>query len=404
MSWRGDSSLPYDPRAGRNAFKNDDDGTEHPLARTARAMRSFTESIDMDMPPAPELPASLDIDRYEHGMKNSDTNDTIIEVKRDDPIDLTLGETQKFKMVVPGPGHTEQETEMHKSLLRDADQDSLDSELEALDDATKNKETQPAAPAAKEAPRKMQDPDHTALRQQYSVTALTRPRPTTPTQQCAIESFAFISQEEEERQERERQEKIKVKIPAGGKRRKSDMSYSEFYDSMSSQIPTQQSADSAQPIGDFHPDDPALTAPSWADFEASAPELPPSESGFFSKDSEGTSTVTKAGDPFAMPPKEDPFAAPADANLLMMLVEGHVTKYGLPLEHSAQCNVLLKFGSLNADELQSFVNTIEDVLFKCPAKRDTKPQYKQDEVQIHCYDEYTAHVDKLGIVSDQRAR
>ncbi|CAJ0582193.1 unnamed protein product, partial [Mesorhabditis spiculigera] len=86
------------------------------------------------------------------------------------------------------------------------------------------------------------------------------------------------------------------------------------------------------------------------------------------------------------------------------LVEGHVTKYGLPLEHSAQCNVLLKFGSLNADELQSFVNTIEDVLFKCPAKRDTKPQYKQDEVQIHCYDEYTAHVDKLGIVSDQRAR
>ncbi|VDM84538.1 unnamed protein product [Strongylus vulgaris] len=30
------------------------------------------------------------------------------------------------------------------------------------------------------------------------------------------------------------------------------------------------------------PDDPKLTAPAWADFETAAPELPPSESGFFS--------------------------------------------------------------------------------------------------------------------------
>lgn len=64
------------------------------------------------------------------------------------------------------------------------------------------------------------------------------------------------------------------------------------------------------------------------------------------------------------------------------LVEGHVTKYGLPLEHSAQCNVLLKFGSLDTAELQSFVTTVEDILFQCPAKRDTKPIYKQDEVQV----------------------
>lgn len=55
---------------------------DHPLARTARAMRSFTESIDIDMPPAPELPPALDIDHIgSHGlMKTSDTNDTIIEV------------------------------------------------------------------------------------------------------------------------------------------------------------------------------------------------------------------------------------------------------------------------------------------------------------------------------------
>ncbi|KAK6040010.1 adaptor complexe medium subunit family protein [Cooperia oncophora] len=86
------------------------------------------------------------------------------------------------------------------------------------------------------------------------------------------------------------------------------------------------------------------------------------------------------------------------------LVDGHITKYGLPLEHTAQCTVLLKFGSLLYGELQSFVSTIEDILFKCPARRDTKPVYKQDEVQIHCYDEYSAYVDKEGILSDQRAR
>ncbi|KAK5982653.1 Adaptor complexe medium subunit family protein, partial [Trichostrongylus colubriformis] len=86
------------------------------------------------------------------------------------------------------------------------------------------------------------------------------------------------------------------------------------------------------------------------------------------------------------------------------LVDGHITKYGLPLEHTAQCTVLLKFGSLTYGELQSFVTTIEDILFKCPAKRDTKPVYKQDEVQIHCYDEYSAYVDKEGILSDQKAR
>uniref|UniRef100_A0A0M3J3X6 Putative stoned B-like protein (inferred by orthology to a C. elegans protein) n=1 Tax=Anisakis simplex TaxID=6269 RepID=A0A0M3J3X6_ANISI len=86
------------------------------------------------------------------------------------------------------------------------------------------------------------------------------------------------------------------------------------------------------------------------------------------------------------------------------LVEGHITKYGLPLEHSAQCTVLLKFGSLNAGELSSFVATVEDVLFKCIAKRDTAPIYKQDEVQVHCYDEYYAYVDKHNILSDQKAR
>ncbi|OZC12176.1 hypothetical protein X798_00697 [Onchocerca flexuosa] len=86
------------------------------------------------------------------------------------------------------------------------------------------------------------------------------------------------------------------------------------------------------------------------------------------------------------------------------LVEGHVTKYGLPLEHSAQCTVLLKFGSLNAAELFIFVATVEDILFRCVAVRNNAPLYKQDEVQIHCYDEYAAYVDKFNILRDQKAR
>lgn len=64
-------------------------------------------------------------------------------------------------------------------------------------------------------------------------------------------------------------------------------------------------------------------------------------------------------------------------------MEGHITKYGLPLEHAAQCTVLLKFGSLNAVELASFVTTVEDVLFRCPARREVTPVYKQDEVQVY---------------------
>jgi hypothetical protein len=44
-----------------------------------RAIRAFTESIEMDFPPAPELPQSLDIDHYGFGMKESSTADTIID-------------------------------------------------------------------------------------------------------------------------------------------------------------------------------------------------------------------------------------------------------------------------------------------------------------------------------------
>ncbi|VDM55951.1 unnamed protein product [Angiostrongylus costaricensis] len=92
-------------------------------------MRSFTESIECDLPPAPELPPQLDIDRL--SMKTSDTNETIIEVVKPTTatVDPSLGETQKYKMSVPGPGHSEQEHELHKSLLND--DNDLDSEVES---------------------------------------------------------------------------------------------------------------------------------------------------------------------------------------------------------------------------------------------------------------------------------
>lgn len=40
-----------------------------------------------------------------------------------------MGETQKYKMAVPGPGHTEEEQNLHKSLIRD-DDDETDREVE----------------------------------------------------------------------------------------------------------------------------------------------------------------------------------------------------------------------------------------------------------------------------------
>lgn len=52
--------------------------------RRNTAIRSFTESVDADFPPAPELPPSLNIDLHypEIAMKRSETSETIIEVYR----------------------------------------------------------------------------------------------------------------------------------------------------------------------------------------------------------------------------------------------------------------------------------------------------------------------------------
>lgn len=192
-----------------------------------RAMRSFTQSIEDDGPP--ELPASLDIDMIEGvSMKTSDTNDTIIEVKPG-KVDPQLGETQKYKMAVPGPGHSEQEQELHKSLIRDEEDDA---------------EVEQVFAAAREpvvTPPKSLNFAETAEELRNAYDQKIRKRPTTPTSACVLDGIAFFAGSVDDDAEHGKlppreSEKIKVSIPSN-RRRKTDMSYSEFYESMAQQIP-----------------------------------------------------------------------------------------------------------------------------------------------------------------------
>ena len=84
--------------------------------------------------------------------------------------------------------------------------------------------------------------------------------------------------------------------------------------------------------------------------------------------------------------------------------KGQITKLGLPLEHASQTTELLKFGCLNCRVLRDFVHAVEDVLFRIAMVRDRQMVYKQEEVQAHVIDEFTAKVDKQGIISDRKGR
>uniref|UniRef100_A0A914QMR5 Uncharacterized protein n=1 Tax=Panagrolaimus davidi TaxID=227884 RepID=A0A914QMR5_9BILA len=197
----------------------------------------------MDLPPAPELPATLDIDHYgypiqdsggdnfsENGMTSSSTADTIVEVIRNaegEEIDPTLGETQKYIMQVPAPGLTEQEMEMHKSLMKHEDAgDDSDNELKAINDLATRKISSPIPPTTK---RK----DHDPLRREYSNAAKQRPRPTTPTQKCTLESYVS---EQEKAPIPSPAEKIKINIPRKSLKGRQP---EDFYQSMSNQMPPQ---------------------------------------------------------------------------------------------------------------------------------------------------------------------
>ncbi|CAI2353142.1 unnamed protein product [Caenorhabditis sp. 36 PRJEB53466] len=221
MSWReGD----FDPHGGRNAFRLTDDSKQSSSERAAsmRAMRSFTQSIEDDGPP--ELPASLDIDMIEGvSMKTSDTNDTIIEVKPE-RVDPQLGETQKYKMAVPGPGHSEQEQELHKSLIRDEEEDAEVEQVFA------------AAPEAVVTPPKSLNFAETAEELRHAYDQKIRKRPTTPTSACVLDGIAFFAGSVDGASEGSDSEKIKVSIPS--RRRKTEnMSYTDFYETMERQIP-----------------------------------------------------------------------------------------------------------------------------------------------------------------------
>uniref|UniRef100_A0A0K0FIJ4 Protein stoned-B (inferred by orthology to a D. melanogaster protein) n=1 Tax=Strongyloides venezuelensis TaxID=75913 RepID=A0A0K0FIJ4_STRVS len=167
----------YNITGGRDAFRSsilrEGQSLEMDEERKIHAMASFTQSIDMDLPPMPELPPNLDIDKFEgFGMSLSSTQDTIIDCTNKTS---GLGETQKYAMTVPGPGHTDQEQEQHKSLLKEEDDDgSLEEE--------KNIESQPFRPVTLR-----NDSFDKELRREYSVK--TRPRPTTPIQTSVLESF-----------------------------------------------------------------------------------------------------------------------------------------------------------------------------------------------------------------------
>ncbi|GAV08632.1 hypothetical protein RvY_18296 [Ramazzottius varieornatus] len=84
--------------------------------------------------------------------------------------------------------------------------------------------------------------------------------------------------------------------------------------------------------------------------------------------------------------------------------KGQITKLGLPLEHASQNTELLKFGSLRIGVLRDFVHAIEDVLFRMPMVRERPMIYKQSEIQAHVIDEFTAKVDKQGIISERKGR
>jgi hypothetical protein len=134
-------------------------------------------------------------------------------------IDRTKGETQKYQMAVPGPEHVDQEIELHKSLLKNAEPDEESVEeapgVSTDSNANYNKPKRPSTVT-------MSSTDSQTLKRQYSSSAVQRPRPTTPTSWCAID--AYIQAEEEKstqrRQSRSKNEgppdagaKIRVQIP-----------------------------------------------------------------------------------------------------------------------------------------------------------------------------------------------
>ncbi|VDD89683.1 unnamed protein product [Enterobius vermicularis] len=260
MSRRRQPSTEYDIDGGRRAFMTNSAEFDNPwiaaeaaaeLIRQQSAMCSFTESVDDDLPPAPELPPSLDID-YQYPAESENISSTIQEmtkkfnqeVKHAD-YDKSLGATQKYPLVVSGPGKVDAEQELHESLLEKTSDSSpdTDTEIQQLHSEEEHKKVQTKSRTTNNI--------HDELVHKYSVSAVQRPRPTTPTSWCAIENYVegcSASTSTANKSPSESGPKMRVVIPSKdqpqqvNRRRKSSMSWCDFYESMSSQLPAQVAA------------------------------------------------------------------------------------------------------------------------------------------------------------------
>ena len=79
-------------------------------------------------------------------------------------------------------------------------------------------------------------------------------------------------------------------------------------------------------------------------------------------------------------------------------------KANMIMDHSPQVSELLKFGSLDRDEIVLFMQEIEDTLMNLEAHREKTLTYTKDEVTAELHDEYKAELDKYGKVLMQKAR
>ncbi|VDM91773.1 unnamed protein product [Litomosoides sigmodontis] len=294
MSRKFNECTEFNLNAGRNAFRCDEnfDDWENVDSETITlrnsAIRSFTESVDADFPPAPELPPALNIDLCypEEAMRRSETSETIVERKPKLSLQELVSGTQKYPMMVPGPGHVDEEQELHASLLHHNDEGSesdveIDSfkEKQSLDVTPEKISNHPnlykksltlllvgslsernAISESFQEQQKKRDRAFKALRREYSVSILERPRPTTPTSWCTIENYVEGSAEADDEPSpvATKKQKIHVSIPnhnvsQTGRRRRMSMSWLDFYEIMSTQIPSQgrrSMSGSATPIHD----------------------------------------------------------------------------------------------------------------------------------------------------------
>ena len=74
------------------------------------------------------------------------------------------------------------------------------------------------------------------------------------------------------------------------------------------------------------------------------------------------------------------------------------------LDHAPQVSELLKFGSLDLEEIRSFVWEVEDAFMNMDVRRDKTLTYSKDEIQAEVWDEYVAVIDKDGHTLNQKAR